>query len=319
MTRQDIHILSRNSNWTATGIQQQLNSDVYAHKSAWKNLINYSLLGAGIAFAVAGILFFFAFNWNDLHKFVKLGLIQALIITAVLIAYFYKSLDERIRNSILAGASILVGVLFAVFGQIYQTGADAYDFFSGWTLAIALWALVSGFPVLWFILLILVNTTVIMYANQVAFDWPFAFVLNLLFIINALFLVLIEVLTLRKIIAANTGWLRSVVALFSITIITICVCSAIFGSSDRAASNLSIVLALVAFATALWYGYRHRQLLYLGAVPFAIMVVLVCLFIEPINNPVAAFLVIGIFVVTVTTLLIRQLVKLNKHWHETEL
>ena len=46
------------------------------------------LLSLGIAFLVSGVIFFFAYNWASLHKFIKLGLLQALIITMVCVAVF---------------------------------------------------------------------------------------------------------------------------------------------------------------------------------------------------------------------------------------
>ena len=43
----------------------------------------------------------------------------------------------------LIAASVLVGVLLAVIGQVYHTGADAYSLFAAWTLLILPWTLAS--------------------------------------------------------------------------------------------------------------------------------------------------------------------------------
>jgi len=109
------------------------------------------------------------------------------IVTTVLVLLL--KINTNIRNIILTGASVLVGVLFAVYGQIYQTGANAYDFFLVWTIFITFWVAVSNFAPLWLLYMVLTNTTLILYSQQVAKDWSDIFILILLFIFN--FIVLI--------------------------------------------------------------------------------------------------------------------------------
>lgn len=46
---------------------------MYADKKQWKQFLSIFLLAAGVGFTVAGIIFFFAYNWEDLPKFAKLG------------------------------------------------------------------------------------------------------------------------------------------------------------------------------------------------------------------------------------------------------
>src|SRR5690606_30155924 len=92
-----------------------------------------------------------------------------------------------------------VGVLFAVYGQIYQTGANAYDFFLAWTIFVTLWVLVSNFAPLWFLYLILINTTFILYSEQVATDWSLALVCIVLFIFHFSVLLSIHISGIKKI------------------------------------------------------------------------------------------------------------------------
>ncbi|WP_315814113.1 hypothetical protein [Paraflavitalea speifideaquila] len=49
----------------------------------------------------------------------------------------------------LTAAAVLLGVLMAVFGQVYQTGANAYDLFLSWTIAITLWVVIANFALLY--------------------------------------------------------------------------------------------------------------------------------------------------------------------------
>ena len=98
---------------------------LYANKRQWNQFLSIFLLAAGIGFTVTGIIFFFAYNWDELPKFAKLGMVEVLLATSVLLAVFTRW-STLVKQVLLTGATFLTGTLFAVFGQIYQTGADAY-------------------------------------------------------------------------------------------------------------------------------------------------------------------------------------------------
>ena len=124
MNRDDIHIISRHSNWTESGVDKVLRKEIYSDAKSWKKFLQLLFISLGVGFSVTGILFFFAYNWDDLHKFTKLGMIEGLIVALTLFVLFSK-LSQNVKNIILTGTAVLVGVLIAVFGQIYQTGANA--------------------------------------------------------------------------------------------------------------------------------------------------------------------------------------------------
>lgn len=142
---------------------------MYADKRQWKQFLSIFLLAAGVGFTVAGIIFFFAYNWEDLPKFAKLGIVQTLLVASVLLTVFTRW-NILIKQIILTGATFLVGTLFAVFGQIYQTGADAYDLFLGWTLFTILWAVAIRFTPIWLMFIGLLCTTIWLYAMQIVPD-----------------------------------------------------------------------------------------------------------------------------------------------------
>src|SRR5690606_37988950 len=154
-----LHSIARHSNWQAASIAAWLRKEqVYASPADWVKIIRLFLLGQAGSFLIAGIIFFFAYNWADMLKFMKLGLLEVLIV-AVTFAAVFKKLSSTAKNVLLTASTMLMGVLFAVFGQIYQTGANAYDFFLGWTMCVALWVVVARFQPLWFIFMVLLNTT----------------------------------------------------------------------------------------------------------------------------------------------------------------
>lgn len=142
-SRKEIYANDIASEWQRT--EGLLQKNVYADSTQWRHFLNLLLPALGIAFIVSGIIFFFAYNWADLNKFVKLGMIEGTLIVAIALVLFTRW-SLPVKQIILTGAAFLVGALFAVYGQIYQTGANAYDFFLGWTIFVTLWAIVSGYP-----------------------------------------------------------------------------------------------------------------------------------------------------------------------------
>ena len=95
----------------------------------WRLWLDRGLLVLGVALIVAGIGYFFAHNWQHLTDDDKLGSApgrswRRLPVRSGL------GRDRFIGKLLLLAASLLVGVFLAVFGQVYQTGADTYSLFS---------------------------------------------------------------------------------------------------------------------------------------------------------------------------------------------
>lgn len=93
------------------------------------------LASLGTTAIVAAVMWFFASNWQGLHRYAKLGL----ILSAVLGAYgsggflYHRRPEHRFAGRVL----IFVGVLFfglalALIGQVYNSHADAYTLFLVW-------------------------------------------------------------------------------------------------------------------------------------------------------------------------------------------
>ena len=313
--REDIHIISRHSNLTEEGVVKALKDNVYNDKEAWQKFLRLFFITLGVGFTLAGIIFFFAYNWADLHKFAKIGIAEGLVVATVSLVLFSK-MNINIRNIILTGASVLVGVLFAVYGQIYQTGANAYDFFLGWTIFITLWAIVSNFTPLWLIYIVLINTTFILYSQQVAKDWSGIYVFTLLFIINTIMLIVAIVLSQRKKVA---NWFLSTVALACATYATIGIILGIFEFSytDNLTFFVLISIASLAFATGIWYGLKTKSGFYLSVIPFGITLIISALLIE-MSDGTMMLLMISIFIVIAVTLIIKNLINFQKKWKNEE-
>lgn len=121
------------------------------------------MLGSGLL--LVGVLLFFAYNWAALPSMAKFGLLQLTILSCVSGAMFLGM--QRLGGQLLiTAASVLVGVLLAVFGQVYQTGADAYSLFLSWALLISLWVVVARFATLWLIWLLIAQLAWGLYWQQ---------------------------------------------------------------------------------------------------------------------------------------------------------
>lgn len=307
---EDIHIISRHSNLSEKGIDSLLKEKVYKDKAAWQKFLQLFFISFGIGFTVAGIVFFFAYNWAELHKFVKLGLTVGVIIATTTLVLLPK-ININIRKIILLGSAVLVGVLFAVFGQIYQTGANAYDFFLAWTVFVTLWVIVSNFAPLWLLYLILINTTLILYSQQVG-DWSEVLLLTVLFVINTTAVIVSILLSKSKYEANIPNWFINTMALASTSFASIGIIIGIF-DLYRTPFLVLILITLVVYAFGIWYGLQRKSGLYLSIIPFS-LIVIISVFLIKISDGEVMFLIVSLFIISSITFVIKYLIDIQKKW-----
>lgn len=108
----------------------------------WQQYLERVLLALGALHILAGIVFFFAFNWVDMTSLHKLSLGFAMLV-ASFIAWWGFGPDSPRGQVAGAATTMMLGVLMALFGQIYQTGADSWELFVGWVALSVPWMLVS--------------------------------------------------------------------------------------------------------------------------------------------------------------------------------
>ena len=75
LQRETLHLLAEHikiseNEWKDTFLE----AEIYPKKMQWWSFIEKLTLSVGIGMFLAGIIFFLAYNWSDLHKFVKLAL-----------------------------------------------------------------------------------------------------------------------------------------------------------------------------------------------------------------------------------------------------
>ena len=141
--------------------------EVYPTKQTWLAFFDKALLIIGTVALVLSLVFFIAYNWLYMDKLAKFALVEgALVITiALYVALSFRRRFAFIRQLLLLIASVVTGSLLALFGQVYQTGADTWQLFFGWAVLITPWVLIARFPALWLLWLGLMNAFLLLYLD----------------------------------------------------------------------------------------------------------------------------------------------------------
>ncbi len=146
----------------------------------WSVWAKNNLRFLGVIFILAGIVCFFAYNWEQMGKFLKLGLPFSLFVVAGLLA-FIKGTDGLFGKLSSLSAAFMTGVFLAVFGQVYQTGADAWQLFALWSALMLPLVILTRFTALWTLFAVVANIFLLSYPLSVMFGG------NAVFLIPALF------------------------------------------------------------------------------------------------------------------------------------
>lgn len=133
------------------------------HDEDWTRWALLALLGLGAGHILTGIVFFFAYSWDDLSGALKFLIVQGGILGCVgaWIGFRYDK-DAQVFG---IAATILVGVLFAVFGQVYQTPAMIHTPFTLWAILTLPFALASRSRAHWLVWIIIAAIAALSYIN----------------------------------------------------------------------------------------------------------------------------------------------------------
>lgn len=149
----------------------------------------WAVNGCGLIGAVlflAGVVCFFAYNWQYMGAALKLTL-PLLGLLACAYGAYRKGLASGAGQVCSVACGLFLGIFFAVYGQVFQTGAFVYEFFSIWALCLLPLAVLAGNRWLWLLWAAVVNG----YILSVGYDRVQTFWVPLCF--NALCFVLAEV------------------------------------------------------------------------------------------------------------------------------
>ncbi len=128
----------------------------------WQRFLVRACAWLGMALLASAAVCFIAANWQALGRFAKLALVEGALVLALLVAV-WQGLDNLVARIALFAAAVLMGVLLALVGQIYQTGADTWQLFAAWAAAITAWAVLGRQHALWLLWLAVLNVAVVLY------------------------------------------------------------------------------------------------------------------------------------------------------------
>ncbi|WP_255987639.1 DUF2157 domain-containing protein [Chitinolyticbacter albus] len=108
--------------------------------AGWRSCAQRLLLALGTISVLAGVLMIFASNWLTWPRLVQVGVAELAWLAALALTCFTPRGQAAHRWAAFAVA-VLTGVVLAVIGQAYQTGADAWQLFALWAALLLPWLL----------------------------------------------------------------------------------------------------------------------------------------------------------------------------------
>ena len=110
---------------------------------SWQRYLNLLFLLLTVGFLTSGVVTLIAANLDYFSDLAKIYGLQTLLVVTVLLGIYcfiresHRQAKEKLKwktYSIFFVVSVLIGGLFALVGQTYQTGADVWQLFAVWTL-----------------------------------------------------------------------------------------------------------------------------------------------------------------------------------------
>ncbi len=114
----------------------------------------------GAALLLSGIVCFFAYNWANLGLLLKLGL-PLVGLLACAFGTYKKGLQSGAGQVFSVAVGLFIGIFFAVYGQVYQTGAFVYEFSVAWGVCLLPLAILAGNRWLWLLWVIVGNAYIL--------------------------------------------------------------------------------------------------------------------------------------------------------------
>ncbi|MEI6714402.1 MAG: DUF2157 domain-containing protein [Verrucomicrobiota bacterium] len=287
------HLIPKNKLRSALNI-----AAVLPTSTTWQYFLDRLLLFMGVGALATGIIFFFAFNWQDLDRFAKFALAEAPILVA-LIFVWRVGVDTIVGKATLLFASLLAGALLALIGQTYQTGADTFELFIAWAAVILPWTLIARFPTLWLLWLLLLNIASSLYFTTLARGastvsqkpvW-------VAFAINTTALLVWELLAATRLRWLNERWAVRLIATASGGLATILCLGDIFDWSKH--SHLGAPSAILWILLVLRLYRRLIRDIYILAIAIFSSITIVTAWIGQMSNigDSGIFLLLGQFVI----------------------
>lgn len=242
---------------------------------SWYLFIDQIVLWFGALSLAFALMFFMAYNWSEFGHMGKFALVEILMALTVGL-YVYLGVEKLSAKASLMVSAILLGILLALVGQTYQTGADPWQLFFYWAILMLPWVFVGRFSALWMLWIFLINLSLFLYmmtfrgilgiyfSSEISILWVF-------FIFNSLALVLWEVFS-HKFEWLKSSWAIRLLGFVSGTAVTWLGLSFIWKDS-----NLMALLVWMAWLGTIYWVYRVKKIdlfmLSMGCLSFSTVMV----------------------------------------------
>ena len=265
---------------------------------------------AGAAFVGFGLIMWIAANWDDLGRMQKFGLVGGAFGLACLAAMAHRAL--RIPGALVAFCAI--GGLFALFGQVYQSGSDPWTLFALWAALGLPLAIAARHDAVWLPWTVVAFTAIPLWTVTVSgSDWavPSAIALGV-WLAGAAITAALWLLNHRT--SGESHWSFRLAAISTIGLITSIALPAIFAGSMRGDVVLGGLLALggiiavMAMLTPMEFGVMAVAGMAIDAMLISLLVKLVA--VDTRSFEPVSFLLIGLLSAAIVAASAAALLKL---------
>ena len=219
-----------------------------ADAAAWLRFTQIASLVIGGGLFLSGLVFFFAYNWQLIHRFAKLGIV-AFLMLALMVSIIRVPMSNLSRNVAISSLCVLVGAFLAIFGQAYHVKVDT-TFFLTWASCIAVWVFIADFYPLWLFFLTLISIGVIPFFF--GSHWCFTFIMLYGIAWLAFFLIMPKQTT---IISPAPSWVKNLLITLVFGVATATICYVFWGGPGQ-----NVILALIVVAANIWLALKNKSL-----------------------------------------------------------
>ncbi len=281
---------------------------------------------AGVLSVAAGVVFFIAANWDAFDVYGRFILVEALLVVSAGLA-LWKPPPLVVGRGGLLFAFVMTGVLLALFGQTYQTGADVYELFLTWTVLGLPLVIAAQWSVSWAAWVLVLNVALSLFCGMRPEAGPFWFVLantdlELAELLLAPMMVNLSLWAVRDYVAQTRwthvvpSWLGRLILAFAIAYGTWAGTLAIAGEYGEDTNALALIFVLLAYAGVAAYAIRERADVFpLAAISGSLILLTTFGLAKALDfDGDAIFFVLSIWLIASSTVSGRLLMKLVRAW-----
>lgn len=285
---------------------------------------------SGVLSIVAGIVFFIAANWGRFGTLQRFVFVEALLVVSCAFA-LWKPPPHTIGRRGLLAAFAMTGVLLALFGQTYQTGADVYELFLTWTVLGLPFIVAAQWSVTWGAWLVVLNVALSLFVSfrpEGGWLWIALSGLNLDLSVLLLLPMMInyslwgvrEYVEQTRWSATVPSWLGRAILTFGVAYATLAGTLAVIGNDTSARHGLVLLFVVMAFAGIAVYAVRKREDIFpLAAIAASLIILTTCALGDALErHDEVLFFALTIWLIASSTVSGRLLMKLHRSWLEAQ-